>query len=84
MEQRYQNPVLSSRLRSSQRGERIGIKTGVCYLSERKTFSDMHCTVSTYSSIARFNLELIKYANKKIESVCMNLGHHPAGKVSCA
>ena len=38
-------------------------------VSEYKTFSDMHCTVSTYSSTARSSLELLKCENRKIESL---------------
>ena len=38
-----------------------------------RTFSDMCRAVSTYYRTARFNLELLKYANRKTELVCRNL-----------
>ena len=39
-----------------------------------KTFSDMRHAASTYyRTITRFNLELLKYANRKIELACTNL-----------
>ena len=38
-----------------------------------RTFSDMCRAVSTYYRTARFNLELLKYANRKIELACTNL-----------
>jgi len=38
-----------------------------------RTFSDMRRAVSTYYRTARFNLELLKYANRKIELACTNL-----------
>ena len=38
-----------------------------------RTFSDMCKAISTYYRTARFNLELIKYVNKKIELIHANL-----------
>ena len=39
-----------------------------------RTFSDMCSAISTYYRTARFNLELLKYANRKTKLVCTNLG----------
>ena len=39
----------------------------------RQTFSDMCQTILTYYRTARFNLELLKYANKKTELNVINL-----------
>ena len=39
-----------------------------------RTFSDMCSAISTYCRTARFNLELLKYANRKTKLVCTNLG----------
>ena len=38
-----------------------------------RTFSDMCMAISTYYRTARFNLELIKYVNKKTELIHANL-----------
>ena len=38
-----------------------------------RTFSDMYMAISTYYRTARFNLELIKYVNKKTELIYANL-----------
>ena len=38
-----------------------------------RTFSDTCRVVSTYYRTTRFNLELLKYANRKTELICRNL-----------
>ena len=38
-----------------------------------RTFSDMCRVVSTYYRTTRFNLELLKYANRRTELICRNL-----------
>lgn len=46
----------------------------VLFVSEYyKTFSDIHSTISMYSRTARFNLELLKFINRKAELFCTNL-----------